>query len=241
MFFDLHSHLLYGVDDGASSYAEMTQMLDIAYADGTRALCATPHYSPRLFGENRARATAVFEELCAYAEKKYPDLYLYQGHEIGYFGGCVEALNDGRCCSINGSRYVLVDFPEAMSFYEISSSLLMLIRVGYRPILAHTERYRALSSQLPWLHEFAANGGVIQLNASSACGEWGHGAKQLWRRLIKEDLAHIISSDGHHPEMRPPRMSVCMDYLQKHCSPHKIQQLIWNNACGVVGDEPIEI
>ena len=48
-FFDLHTHLLCGVDDGARSPEEMYAMLDMAYEDGTRAMCLTPHFSPYFF------------------------------------------------------------------------------------------------------------------------------------------------------------------------------------------------
>lgn len=238
MFFDLHCHLLYGVDDGAASYEDMTAMLDLAYADGTRALCATPHYSPLLFGENTAAAQQAFDRLQEYARQRYPDLHLYLGHELSYFGGCVEALESGRCRSINGGRYVLVDFPEAVSFYELRAGMLQMLRAGYAPVLAHTERYRSLAGHLSWVEEFRASGGVVQLNASSPRGR-SLFCRQQSRRLLRAGLVDVIASDGHHLQRRPPVMSACMDILRKYYSPGEMRRLVWDNACRIAGDEPI--
>lgn len=239
MFFDLHCHLLYGVDDGASSLEEMKEMLDLAYADGTRAICATPHFSPPLFGENTEKSRRVFAELREYAAERYPDLYLYLGHELGYYGGCLEALEEKRCRSINGGRYVLVDFPESVSFYELSAGMLRMLRTGYIPILAHTERYRSLSSHLSWVEEFRENGGVVQINASSPSSA-GLFYRQQARRLLREGLVDVVSSDGHNTTRRPPRMSVCLDTLSRYCTPEEIRRLTWDNACRIAGDEAIE-
>ena len=96
-FFDMHCHMLYGVDDGAASPEMMTQMLETAYADGTRSICLTPHYSPYMFGNTSEKVGVVFEELKAYAERQHPDMNLYLGNELGYFGGCERALNEGLC------------------------------------------------------------------------------------------------------------------------------------------------
>ena len=71
-YFDLHSHLLFGVDDGAKTKEEMFAMLDMAYADGTRAICLTPHFSPYLFGDTYESSQ---DKIAYYFEqsKKYLD------------------------------------------------------------------------------------------------------------------------------------------------------------------------
>lgn len=237
--FDLHSHLLCGVDDGAKTEQEMYAMLETAYKDGIRAICATPHYSPYLFGDTLQASEHSFTLLQEYVAKNHPDMYLFLGHELGYHHGALGALDEGKCRTVAGSRYVLVDFPESVDFFEIKSAMSKLMHSGYVPILAHTERYHALFSQLPWIENFVHEGGIVQLNASSVAGAGGMRAAAQWKKLVKKGLAHIISSDGHNLASRPPRMSVCLDYLNKHCSQDEILDLVWENACRVVRDEPI--
>ena len=236
-FFDLHTHLLCGVDDGAKTPEEMYAMLDMAYADGTRAMCLTPHFSPYLFGDTARASEESFHLLVEYAKKKYPDMYLYLGHELGYYSSCMQALDEGLCRPLGNSRYLLVDFPEAVSFFEIQNAMGSLQRTGYHPILAHTERYRCLFTHMDWVRDFVEDGGIVQINASSATGAWGTLAKLQWKRLVKEGLAHIVASDGHNLTSRQPKISVCMPYLTKYCSPKRIRELTWDNACRVIRDE----
>lgn len=236
-FFDLHTHMLCGVDDGAKTPEEMYAMLEMAYEDGTRAICLTPHFSPYLFGDTSEASQESFKLLKAYAAEKHPDMYLYLGHELGYHASCLAALNDGTCRTLGNSRYILVDFPEAVDFFEIKNAMNQLQRMGYHPILAHTERYRCLFTHMNWVRDFVAEGGIVQINASSICGDWGTVAKMQWKRLVKEGLVHIISSDGHNLTKRLPKMSVCLPYLQKHCDARTIRALTWDNACRVIRDE----
>ena len=237
-FFDLHTHILCGVDDGAKTEKEMYAMIDMAYADGTRAICLTPHFSPYLFGDTNETSLGAFQTLRAYVSERYPDLRLFLGHELGYYSSCFQALNDGVCRTLGKSRYLLVDFPANVDFFELNNAMNQLQRMGYHPILAHTERYRCLFTHRNWIRDFADGGGIIQINASSVNGDWGSVAKMQWKWLIKEGLAHIISSDGHNLTTRPPKMSVCLPYLQKHCDAQTIRELTWDNACKVIRDEP---
>ncbi|MBR5615225.1 MAG: hypothetical protein IKW66_00240 [Clostridia bacterium] len=238
-FFDLHSHMLCGVDDGAKTPDEMYAMLEMAYEDGTRALCLTPHYSPYLFGDTFEKSAKSFALLKAYVAKNHPDMKLFLGHELGYHHSCLDALDAGRCRTVSGSRYVLVDFPESVEFFEIQAAMDQLQRTGYFPILAHTERYRCLFKNFRWIEEFYERGGIIQINASSGLGSWGGHCKKQWKKLLKAGLVHVISTDGHNLTSRPPKMSVCMDYLKKHCSAGEIRALTWDNACRIVNDERI--
>jgi protein-tyrosine phosphatase len=229
-FFDLHCHMLCNVDDGASSPEEMYAMLEMAYADGTRALCLTPHYSPYHYGDTFDRSSRSFEILSEYARGRYPDLQLFMGHELGYYHGCEEALRMGRCRMLGSSRYVLVDFPAQVDFFELSAAMHRLRSMGYLTVLAHAERYRCLSHHLDWVREYVEAGGLIQINASGICERWGSKTRALWIRLVRENLVHFISSDGHNLSTRRPKISVCIKYLQKHYHPDYIRDLTWENA-----------
>ena len=236
-FFDLHSHMLCGVDDGPETPEEMYAMLETAYEDGIRALCLTPHYSPYLFGETLESSKESFALLQAYVAEKHPDMKLFLGHELGYHHSCPEALADGRCRTLARGRYLLVDFPETVEFYEIQKAMDQLQGIGYFPVLAHTERYRCLAKHLDWVEDFVDRGGVVQVNASSVVGSWGGLAKKQWKKLFKMGLIHVISTDAHNLTSRPPKMSVCMDFLAKHCSAAGIRELTWDNACRIINNE----
>ena len=236
-FFDLHNHMLCGIDDGARDSEMMKAMLDMSYADGVRALCVTPHFAPHMFGRGFVRTAETFSALEAYAMEKYPDLELYAGHELGYYHGCEEQLKRGTCLTLAGSRYVLVDFPAHAEFFEIQQAMNRIRACGYYTVLAHAERYRCLSSHFEWIENYVADGGLIQINASGICERRFSSVRSMWVKLLKADLVHVIASDGHNLDVRPPLMSVCMDYLTKHVSKNRICELTYENARCIVENE----
>ena len=236
-FFDLHSHMLCGVDDGAHDQEMMFAMLDIAYADGIRAICLTPHYSPYLFGDTFERSKRSYAVLSEYAAQKYPEMKLFLGHELGYYHGCERALGAGRCRTIAGGRYVLVDFLEHIDFFEINRSMNHLRNIGYIPVLAHAERYRCLSHNIPWVKDFVLAGGLVQVNAQSFIGGLFSPQRSLAVRLLRQELVHVIASDGHDAESRPPLISVCMELLKKYCTQEKIRELTWDNPRKIVENQ----
>ena len=238
-FFDMHCHMLSGVDDGAGSSEEMFAMLEMAYEDGIRAVCLTPHYSPYLFGDTSERSEKSFARLEQYVAQRHPDMRVFLGHELGYYHGCLESLHSGKCRTVAGSRYVLIDFPAGISFFELQGALDQLRFSGFFPILAHAERYPCLFHRVKWIEEFVSSGGLVQVNASSAIGAWGKGSERLWKKLIKKRLVHVISTDAHNTSTRPPVMSVCLPFLNRYCTPAEIRRLTWENACRIVCDKPI--
>lgn len=129
-YVDIHMHLLSGVDDGAENEIQMQEIIDAAYADGTRTICATKHFHPGYFGDNRNAVEDAFTELKNYA-KKYSDLQLCLGNELRYSSNCLDWLNNGNCMTLNGSRYVLVDFLESDDSEYIVGSALKLLNAGY--------------------------------------------------------------------------------------------------------------
>lgn len=238
-FVDLHNHMLYGVDDGASSQEMMLAMLDMSYADGVRAICLTPHFAPHMFGKNYACIPERFSLLEEIAAKKYPDLKLFLGSELGYYHGCEEKLRRGTCRTLAGGKYVLVDFPAHAEFFEIQQALNRLRAEGYCTVLAHAERYKSLFSHFSWFEDYVADGGLIQINASVACMRRFSSTRAMWKKLLKEDLVHVIASDGHNLDTRSPKMSVCSDYLARHLSKAQIEKLTFENPWRILENKNI--
>lgn len=197
IFADLHRHILPGLDDGASSEEEMRCMLDEAYADGVRLLCATPHYHPGFFSYTKEALLTAFESLKAYAAQVYPDLVLCLGAELRYAPSAPEWLAADACRTLGGSRYVLVDFLQNERADVIMGAMRNLLNAGYLPVLAHVERYDALKT--PDLAELKRMGVVLQLDAGSFFGEWGAGARRRAKSAVRHGLADLVASDAHHP------------------------------------------
>ena len=228
MFFsDIHSHLLYGVDDGASTREEMIAMTDMAYADGIRLLCVTPHCCPDWFGNNRQAVDETFEELKAYCAEKYPDLKLVLGSELFYGGDGVMWLKNGLCKSMCGTKYVLTEFGVDESEKSILKSINELFNKGYIPIIAHAERYYGLS--IKQIEVLRKGGVLVQINVFDM-HRVSLREKIRLKKLLSKGLVDFVSTDAHDLHNRPPRMSACYNYVSAKYGAEYANKIFFANA-----------
>ena len=213
-FVDLHAHILFGTDDGAKNPGMMRTMLDTAYETGTRVLCATPHYHPGFFGETGAPALAAFAILEEYA-RECPGMQVFLGNELRYAPGCISWLDSGACRTLGGSRFVLVDFSAGEEERVILRGLKELLSAGYRPVLAHVERYRRLRSRS--VSDLVSDGVLLSVDADSLFGKAGLRAKWRGYAMLKEQQVALVASDMHDVKCRPPVLLAAYRAVCKCC------------------------
>ena len=232
-FADIHNHMLFGVDDGAKTEAEMQQLIDASYADGVRHLCFTPHYHPGYFGEHQQQIAIAFELAQRYASTQYPDLSLCLGNELRYARSCLEWLEQGKCKTLNDTEYLLVDFlyPEAAE--TILDAMLRILNAGYTPVLAHVERYEKFHRDLREIERLKSWGVRLQVDAQSPLGGLGHGSKVRARRLLSAGAVDLIASDAHDLRNRPPQLRPCFEFVSRKYGADYAQHLFW--------EEPLRI
>lgn len=213
MFYtDIHSHILCGVDDGAEDEKMMYEMLNIAYKDGTRTLCLTPHHHPIYYGDNRQKIESAFEKLRTYAEENYPDMKLHLASELGYYTDCIPAAAKGDCRLIGG-KYLLLDFLPSVPLFTIRYAMEDMLSSGYNVLLAHIERYKALEGQEKLLEEWESRGARYQVNASAFSKKADRKEKRRAKRLLNHALIHAVASDAH-------------DLSQRHASLREAEEII---------------
>lgn len=203
-FTDLHTHILANVDDGAENEAEMYDLLDTMYRDGTRCICCTPHYHPGYYGENQKKSLDKFQQLSKYADSRYPDLKLCLGNELHYSQGCLDWIEKGFCRTLNGSRYILVDFVSGERYETIEFAVMLFLRGGYIPVLAHTERYGCFGRKSWLIRQLRDIGAIIQVNASSVIKPYRY---PIVKKILRQQCVDVIASDTHNLEDRPPKMA----------------------------------
>ncbi len=230
VFADIHIHVLFGVDDGAKTESDMYEIIHRAYESGTRVICCTSHFHPGYFGNNMEKIEKAFGILTEYAGREFPDLRLYLGNELRYSADCVSWLKDGECHTINGTRNVLVDFSENASERVITDGLNRLQNAGYRPVLAHVERYRQLHGKMNILYDYLNNGIVFQSDAQALFRGFGFFTQLQCRRLLDQHMIAVISSDAHDCKRRPPEMNLCYEYLVKKYGSSYARKLCYENA-----------
>ncbi len=214
-FTDVHMHALFGVDDGPLSSEDMERMIEAAYADGARTLCLTPHCHPGYYDASPDEIDRRYEGARAMAAARFPDLQLLLGNELHYSPDCLSWLESGLCRTMNGTRYVLVDFREDECETVIASAMAQFLNVGYIPILAHAERYRRLALNGRCLRELRTNGIWIQVNVRSLLGRNGLRMARRSRVLLTRHMVDLVASDAHDLVHRLPGLAEGYRYIAK--------------------------
>lgn len=226
MLVDIHCHILPGVDDGAPDMETSRAMIRDAYEQGVRYIIATPHYRPEMFEPSMKKVIRVYHELRDYAEEVGIGLRL--GCEYYRNEQMIRHLDKKLRPTMLGSRYVLTEFSTNDSFVTVRNYIYELITKGYRPIVAHVERY--FCCQEPErIQELKKLGAQIQINADSVLGYEGHTIKKFCAGLMKDDLVDFIESDAHNLEGRKMNLGKCAIYVRKKMGQDYAEEIFVDN------------
>ena len=205
--YDIHCHILPGVDDGARNMEESLWMLNKEYQEGVRHVILTPHFRYDMFEPHMNIVTRQFMQLRRAAMNIGDEgMRLYLGCELHSSMDMVECLKKGRRLTLAGSRYVLVEFSNGDEKNYIEERVRSLLMNGFIPIIAHVERYKATRNDIGFLTELKDMGAHIQVNADTISGQDGFGAKTFARKVMKHRLLDYVASDGHRKTERIPEI-----------------------------------
>lgn len=215
MYTDIHSHVIWGVDDGAETKEETFRMLREAVADGIRTIICTPHITPGIYAFPEEKFQENYSAANAWIMENDLPLKLYQGAEILYTDATPQMLRDKRIPSMAGSRYILVEFSPAEKMAVMMDALQQITATGYLPIIAHLERYSDIrkTDQVREIKErFQA---MIQINARSLFRRQPLLRRGFFSGMFQEDLVDFIATDTHAAPGRETCMSKGMEALRR--------------------------
>ena len=242
-FVDIHSHIIFGADDGAESLDEAVAMLKLDRDEGAYAVFATPHYG----SENnnfRPEASGVmrhFELIRERAAREVPEVELYLGTEWYCAWNLADRIRRREAFRMNETEYVLAEFLEYGDTHEsaerIFNNLMEVKRHGFIPILAHPERYQAMKQDEERLRELAENGILLQVNAYDLYRNLNPVTKSLAQWLAKERLITFLGSDMHgtRPGARRPRMTEGLRWLYDNVDEAYADAVAFGNAEKLLG------
>lgn len=197
---DFHSHLMPAVDDGAQSIEDSRAALQKMREQGVKTVVTTPHLQGAVT-EDAAQLEAFFtrldpawEQLVELARTEFADLEVRRGLEV-MLDTPTPNLDDERI-RLAGSPYVLVEFPYMRIPPNCTQVLFELKVKGWKPIIAHPERYQNFSD-VEEADEWRSVGALLQLNCGSFLGKYGKTAEGLAWSLLEYGWADFLSSDYH--------------------------------------------
>ena len=232
---DLHAHILPGLDDGSQSLRESLEMARIAAQSGVRAMVVTPHCM-----DSRARAVrASVSRLRSALEDAQIPLQLFEGMEIFGTRETAYLLQEERLLTLNRSRYPLIEFP-FQSNGDIETEILnSVLEAGFRPVVAHPERYRYVQREPALMNLWQKMGCLFQINRGSLLGRFGYEAQKLALALVDRGFATAVASDAHSSHARTPWMQDIKEFITEEFSPVAAEYLLRRNPGKIINNEPL--
>jgi len=227
---DIHSHILWGLDDGAETLEESLAMLKMAGESGTTDIVATPHANSKYRYETDVVKKRIEEATAGIAGK--PRIHKGCDFHLSY-DNVQAAMEDPRKYAINGGPYMLVEFPDG-PLAGMTRVLTMLVDCGLTPIMTHPERHRQLQQIEEEFVSWVKLGCLVQVTAQSLLGRFGKRAEESGWEMVKRGLAHFIASDAHDTRDRPPRLDLAFEVLSKRVGEAHAQLLAIDNPKAVL-------
>jgi protein-tyrosine phosphatase len=218
---DLHNHILWGADDGARTLGDSLEMCRIAHTDGIRTIVATPHTLNSLYQNDRPSILARVRELNAALlhseiQNQKSKLVILPGADVHLCEETLRQLDGGKVTTIgDGGKYLLIEFPFTGIPYGAEEVLHQVISRGIIPIISHPERNLEIKRNPKRYREMNRMGCLGQVTAMSLTGGFGPDSKRLAEQLLSKGFVHIIASDAHSTDGRPPVLSLAVSAAAK--------------------------
>ncbi|MDA7980513.1 MAG: hypothetical protein MPJ50_17280 [Pirellulales bacterium] len=212
-FVDVHCHLLAGLDDGPQTLDQAISMCELAGQDGVRLIAATAHINedwPNVTPEKIRQSTARLTD--ALRDRDLP-LDIVPSSEVMVVADIEDVWERGELLSIaDQNKYLLIEQPHEV-FVDLREIVINLVEMGLRPILAHPERVPQYLHTPGIIEDLVALGCVLQINADSIARPRRRDDERALRQWAKRGLVHLVASDGHSVDRRPPGISAAFNRL----------------------------
>jgi len=233
---DLHCHILPGIDDGSDSPDTSCRMAAMAADCGVRRIIATPHCNNRGMPPNlrSAELMRAFRQLQAELDHWGIPVRILPGCELLARDNLEELLQKELVLTLNGSRYLLVEFYFDELPGTISRRLDTVFDAGLVPVVAHPERYYCVQDRPELAELWAERGCLLQVNKGSILGSLGEGAYETAALLLRREQAAVIASDAHHFRRRTTDLSPLLRALDRRFPALDPELLLERNPAKIV-------
>lgn len=195
---DLHSHIMFGIDDGSSSLEESITLIKKLVEKGTTDIMLTPHYIEKSnFNCNNIEKEKIFNILKTECINNNINVNLYLGNEVMVNYNILKNIKENNIKTLNNSKYLLIEMPLHKEFEDFDIVIKELINNGIIPVLAHPERYKFVKEDINSLDYYLDLGVLLQGNYESLFDKYGKHSKKILKKLIKNKKISFLGSDIH--------------------------------------------
>lgn len=223
---DLHCHILPEVDDGASSLEDAIFMAKKAVDQGITHILCTPHHNNGKYDNPAQKIILRVEELQNELDARAIPLTLFEGQEVRISGSLPEKIAQGEILFADlSNKYILIEFPTREVPAYSSKLLFELLTKGYTPIIVHPERNTMLIENPNRLIPFLEMGVLTQLTAPSYLGLFGKEIKKTAKKMMTNNMIHMVASDAHNVEKRSFFMKEVYEQIEKDFGQERVKAM----------------
>lgn len=238
---DLHTHVMYGWDDGAETIDDSMAMVRLAAADGTRVIAATPHL---LWSNVRVDMAVIGERVADINERiaaEGLDIRVISGCEVPATWDSFNLIKHKQVALLGGSRTLLFEVPFQLHAVQFPDLLFQVRMMGIVPLMAHPERSDPFIMDHGLFRATIGPDLPVQITASSLTGSYGSRVQSFAWEIVREERPIIISSDGHGADRRRPCMSAAHQALSEEFGVEAADLMCRDNAAALLEDKPPRI
>lgn len=226
---DMHSHILFGVDDGPETMEQTIVMLEKAVEEGVTHIIATSHaFHPQYHVSEQTVQTQLAQIQTEIQSRNIP-ISIHPGQEVRLHEGVLESVKSKEALTLANSRYLLLELPsQTVPAYTVNI-IQSLLAEGIIPIIAHPERNKAIAEKPERLERLVRHGALAQITAGSIAGHFGKNIQKLSLQLIESNLIHTYGSDMHNADTRPSLFREGLKFLEKKKMGEYMNILLQNN------------
>lgn len=232
---DIHSHISFGIDDGAKTKEEAILLLKSLESKGITDIILTPHYiKGSNYQANECKRQEIIDEL-----QPHTNIKLYIGNEVYVCDDMISLLNNKEISTLNHTRYLLMELPMTSKIRGLEDIIYGLSRNNIIPIIAHPERYLYVQQDIEYLNKYIEMGVLFQSNYGSILGKYGKRVQKCVKQLLKRNYITFLGSDIHNLEHSFDEIKLKKKLKRIVKSQNKINDLLENNIQKVINNEDI--
>ena len=233
---DIHSHILWELDDGSHSMEESIAMMEVARENGTTDIVASPH------------SNSEFTYRPELVDQKIRELTAATGGSPRILRGCDfhlsvdnldHLLDQPGTYTINGKQYLLVECPDFHVGKHTETVLQRLVESELVPVVTHPERNPVLQRDLERVEKWVDLGCLVQVTALSVTGGFGSSASAACNKLLERGMVHVVASDAHDPKHRSPNLDMARKTILSRYGEGAAEILFTENPSNIIQGLPV--
>ena len=232
---DIHSHLIYGVDDGSNNIDTSIDILSSLADVGITDIILTPHYiAETKYTSSKMNNIKKYNELKDELKKKEIDINIYLGNEIYIDENILDNIKNNEICSLNNTEYILVELPMSGIYDDYQDLFHSLMDIGFKIVLAHPERYVSFQNDYNKIDEMVNMGVLLQCNIDSILGAYGRSAKKTVKYILKNKYISFIGTDIHSKKNNYNYIEKAKNKFKRYLSDDEINNIFNINAKNII-------